>query len=161
MPEIITRAEAKARGLKRYFVGLICHAGHVSERYVINSGCCVCADDAKKRYALSHPDKVKETARISARKRRSQNPEKYRTAFRIYKENFIKEHGVEEFRKIGRKSYQKNREKRLAELRKYRAENKDYFRRKYSEARERDRKVADLVAVLKEEMPDLLKEFGL
>jgi hypothetical protein len=34
MPEIISRAEAKARGLTRYFTGKPCKYGHIAERYV-------------------------------------------------------------------------------------------------------------------------------
>jgi hypothetical protein len=42
MPEIITRAEAKALGLKRYFTGVPCKHGHVSYRYVSGPGCLGC-----------------------------------------------------------------------------------------------------------------------
>jgi hypothetical protein len=40
---IITRQEAKAQGLKRYYTGLACKYGHVSERLVSNKTCCQCA----------------------------------------------------------------------------------------------------------------------
>lgn len=43
MPEIITREEARAKGLKRYFTGEACKGrGHVSERLVANRGCIQC-----------------------------------------------------------------------------------------------------------------------
>jgi 5-methylcytosine-specific restriction endonuclease McrA len=42
MPEIISRAEAKARGLKRYFTGEPCKHGHVAERGVAHCGCFEC-----------------------------------------------------------------------------------------------------------------------
>ena len=45
--EIITRAEAKAQGLKRYFTGKPCKYGHVSERLVSDGKCCECR---KKRH---------------------------------------------------------------------------------------------------------------
>lgn len=48
MPEVITRAEAKARGLKRYFNGLNCPHGHTTERMVSSGGCVSC----KKQRAL-------------------------------------------------------------------------------------------------------------
>lgn len=44
---VVTRAEAKAAGLKRYFTGVACANGHVAERYV-NDGKCSGCDDAKK-----------------------------------------------------------------------------------------------------------------
>lgn len=40
---IVLRAEAKANGLKRYFTGLPCSAGHVAERLTSNGSCCVCS----------------------------------------------------------------------------------------------------------------------
>jgi 5-methylcytosine-specific restriction endonuclease McrA len=43
VPQIITRAEAKARGLKRYFTGKPCKHLHVVERLVSSGGCLVCA----------------------------------------------------------------------------------------------------------------------
>lgn len=38
----MTRTEARARGLKRYFTGRPCPAGHVAERYVSNYRCVEC-----------------------------------------------------------------------------------------------------------------------
>ena len=43
MREIISRKEAKAKGLKRFFTGKPCPSkGHISERLVSNRGCCEC-----------------------------------------------------------------------------------------------------------------------
>lgn len=39
---IISRAEAKARGLKRYFTGIPCLRGHVDERLTGCGHCVVC-----------------------------------------------------------------------------------------------------------------------
>ena len=36
---LISRADAKARGLKRYFTGIPCKHGHVSERNTSTTGC--------------------------------------------------------------------------------------------------------------------------
>ena len=41
--EIITKAEAKAQELKRYFTGNSCKKGHFSERIVSNGACYKCA----------------------------------------------------------------------------------------------------------------------
>jgi hypothetical protein len=43
MTNIITRKEAVARGLRRYFTGKRCTRGHIAERYVGNADCVVCA----------------------------------------------------------------------------------------------------------------------
>ena len=42
MTTIITRSEAKALGLTRYFTGLTCIRGHVSERWTSSSKCLAC-----------------------------------------------------------------------------------------------------------------------
>jgi hypothetical protein len=39
---IITQAEAKACGLKRFFIGLPCRNGHVAEHYSSHGGCVAC-----------------------------------------------------------------------------------------------------------------------
>jgi hypothetical protein len=43
MPEIISRKEARALGLKRYFTGKPCCHGHVDERYVAAGLCAECS----------------------------------------------------------------------------------------------------------------------
>lgn len=60
MSEVVTRAEAKARGLIRYFTGKPCKHGHVAERYVSTGFCMRC----------SHQDhKESDAARTSAQQR--------------------------------------------------------------------------------------------
>jgi hypothetical protein len=63
----ISRAEARARGLKRYFTGVSCMKGHVAPRYSANCKCVICAaDDAlsyqKKMYA-ERPDEFRQRVR--------------------------------------------------------------------------------------------------
>jgi hypothetical protein len=41
-PAVISIARARQLGLKRYFTGQPCSAGHVAERYVSMGGCCEC-----------------------------------------------------------------------------------------------------------------------
>jgi 5-methylcytosine-specific restriction endonuclease McrA len=48
--EIITRAEAIERGLKRYFTGEPCKYGHVAERLTSRSYCCVCNNLQSKKH---------------------------------------------------------------------------------------------------------------
>lgn len=48
MTEIITRADAKARGLKRYFTGRACKHGHVAERITSGGSCYECVKLAQK-----------------------------------------------------------------------------------------------------------------
>jgi 5-methylcytosine-specific restriction endonuclease McrA len=60
MNEIISRAEAKAAGLKRYFTGVACTHGHVAERFVSSRHCADCLNDHKVAYRASNPDRVRE-----------------------------------------------------------------------------------------------------
>ena len=72
--EIITRADARAKGLKRFFTGVSCRNGHVAERDVLLGKCVACALARGRKYDAAHSD-----TRGSARtmKWREQNPEKY------------------------------------------------------------------------------------
>jgi len=53
MKTIITRKEAKAKGLKRYFTGKPCKRGHISERLVCNKGCIECELERKRKARAS------------------------------------------------------------------------------------------------------------
>ena len=50
--QIISRAEAKAKGLKRYFTGKPCKHGHVAERQLFNATCVKCQRAANKKSRL-------------------------------------------------------------------------------------------------------------
>ena len=56
--EIVTRAEAIERGLKRYFTGRPCKHGHIAERFVKGCLCYGCTDaNAKRWIAQNKPRK--------------------------------------------------------------------------------------------------------
>lgn len=42
---LITKRDARAMGLKRYFLGTVCRNGHQSERFVSDGGCVDCRHD--------------------------------------------------------------------------------------------------------------------
>jgi hypothetical protein len=46
MLEIVTRQEARDRGLKRYFTGQKCKRGHVAERWTCDANCVECTKAA-------------------------------------------------------------------------------------------------------------------
>jgi hypothetical protein len=62
---IITLAEARSKGLTRYFSGKSCKQGHISERYVSTHNCleCLVANDAR-RYALHHTPEISKRKHI-------------------------------------------------------------------------------------------------
>jgi recombination endonuclease VII len=79
--EIISKEEAKARGLKRYYTGVPCANGHDSERYLNkgNEGKCVqCCNKRKRRLDNLHRQKSAYKEKQSARFKRwySENKEK-------------------------------------------------------------------------------------
>lgn len=68
---IISRAEAKAIGLKRFFTGIPCKYGHVSERSVTSSACLVC----NKGYYWKKPEEKLRVGRERLEKQRREDPE--------------------------------------------------------------------------------------
>lgn len=47
---IMTRSEARALGLPRFFNGIPCKRGHVAERATSNGACHICNHESKMRY---------------------------------------------------------------------------------------------------------------
>lgn len=70
--EVITRKEAKAQGLGKYFTGKPCKNGHVAERYTLTGYCCTCSSNKQRRKFESNPEAYRE----KRRKWRRENPEK-------------------------------------------------------------------------------------
>lgn len=74
LPKIVSREEAKAAGLKRYFTGETCKHGHIADRLVSNKGCMACAYERTSKYSTgsertraynvayraANPDKIRE-----------------------------------------------------------------------------------------------------
>jgi hypothetical protein len=59
-PEIISRSEARARGLTFYWTGKPCKRGHIAKRYASDSSCVTCAVDRADTWQRSHPEKCRE-----------------------------------------------------------------------------------------------------
>jgi len=47
--KIISRKEAREEGLKKFYTGITCIHGHLSERWVSTGGCCECIKAATKK----------------------------------------------------------------------------------------------------------------
>lgn len=98
---LVTRAEAKAAGLKRYFTGEPCPKGHRSERRVSNRACVSCVDPEEARarakaWYAANTEKGREgarawraanleKARAGAVARGRANPEKVRARYAKWK----------------------------------------------------------------------------
>lgn len=97
IPPIITRAQAKAAGLTRYFSGKVCPRGHIAERFVCSYNCVECHEDWKR-----------------------ENPDKYRAAIKGWEE------ANADYYRANRKAYREaNRERRQAVCAAWREANKD------------------------------------
>jgi 5-methylcytosine-specific restriction endonuclease McrA len=71
---VISRAEAKAAGLTRYFTGKPCPKGHVADRFTGGGGCVECARLYNRALRSANP----ELAREQRRAWYAANPEPYR-----------------------------------------------------------------------------------
>lgn len=113
---IVTRKEAIARGLNRYFTGNPCPKGHLSERMVCDWKCVQC--------------------RIEHRREKYEDPA-YRAKKReYYNDRYATNEDVREKRKIeARENYLNNRDARIKYHRDYYRKNKESFLEKARESR--------------------------
>lgn len=70
--KLISRKEAKDKGLTRYFTGKLCPHGHIEERMVSNGYCIKCSKRSKQQYVKSNAEKVRQSRRSYVQ----QNPDK-------------------------------------------------------------------------------------
>jgi hypothetical protein len=154
--------DAKRVGSRYYFSGIPCKNGHLSKRLTRNHTCCTCESlqSANRRGLLRErdPEKFRKIERTKYEKKRAAaDPEKWREKARQYYRR-----NAESRKEVRRKYYLENREKILAyhrEYRKRRGPKHIEYQRQYQKSY--TQKIRDLIAVLRSEMPDLLKEFGL
>lgn len=66
--KIVTRIEARAAGLKRYFTGEPCSKGHIDERQVSNTTCLTCGRTKNKSPATMTKDAARKKAWHEARR---------------------------------------------------------------------------------------------
>ena len=79
---IISRKDAKAQGLKRYFTGKPCKRGHVAERYVGSRACLECQNE----HRLKHYYANREAGLEYRREYRENNREKISEYHREWRE---------------------------------------------------------------------------
>ncbi|MDR3464153.1 MAG: HNH endonuclease signature motif containing protein [Beijerinckiaceae bacterium] len=76
--ELLSRADARARGLSRYWTGKPCKHGHIAERIVANGACVECVALISKRYKERDPEHFRELRRGVEQKYRDLHREKVR-----------------------------------------------------------------------------------
>lgn len=116
MFEVISRDEAKVRGLVRFFTGQPCRNGHVSERLVSNKLCCECRSIVWRDFCDRHPERV-------LRNRAEQNK-------RLTETGYFVSH------------YAKNKQKRKAQAKDWYEANKERALKACQEWTERNREKA-------------------
>ncbi len=114
--QIITRQEAIAQGLKRYFTGEPCKYGHIAERQCSNSTCFACAAARKKAYYEANPE--------GTAARRKAHYEANREEIAATKKAY-REANPEEERARKKAYYEANREKVAASQKAYREANRE------------------------------------
>lgn len=82
MSNVISRDQARALGLTRYFTGEACAKGHLSDRYVSSRICCECGKINYKLWYQRHP----ETAAEKRAQDKQKNPDRYRLHYRLNRE---------------------------------------------------------------------------
>lgn len=60
---VISRAEAKEQGLKRFFTGKQCQHGHVAERLICNGLCIECERIKSKAYYKKNSERIKASSK--------------------------------------------------------------------------------------------------
>lgn len=103
--EIISRKEAKAKGLVRYFTGVPCTNGHIAERYTKKSMCTVCKLERNRAVAAVNP--------VEAKAYRQKHYSENKARYRELNARYAKEHG-DALRKWRRQYYLRTREIRRA-----------------------------------------------
>lgn len=151
--QIITRKEAKEKGLSRYFTGEACKHGHISERTVCNGGCVEC----KNVWKTENPDWVVQWRQNNRLKIKEYNKNRCRKQYgREYHREYYKKRRAkltnEELdvvrakgREANRRYYQNNKEKMRNRAAEYRqregvAENKKEYMSVWREENKEHRK---------------------
>ena len=118
--KIITRAEAKAQGLKGYFTGRPCIYGHIDVRRTFDGRCRECdrLKAAKAHAALRDDELYKEKNKDRASRWYKQNKERACAANKLWARN-----NTEKKKKIQKAYYERHKDRILVEEKARRQEN--------------------------------------
>lgn len=131
--QTISRAEAKARGLKWYYTGEECKNGHLSERKTSDGGCVECKRERdawprrrlyKQRWLVANPEKNSQYSRSCRGKLPPERVDREREQKRKYMQRDRKAN-PDKYRERDHKKHMADKEKPLGER------QGKYLRRKY------------------------------
>lgn len=142
MKKVISKKEAKALGLKKYYTGVPCKNGHDCERY-IGGGCVECIKIHTKRVREETPEVHREYDRKRRERKgdeiNAKNRERYREdpdRHKAYQAKY-REENKEKLPEIRKRCYEKHGHKRRREASEWARENRDVVnqrkRRAYAE----------------------------
>ena len=127
--EIISREEARVKGLKRYFTGEPCKNDHTAERLVSDKTCTECARlkrirnaDGMKKYQIEWYKKNRERVLQQQKKYSKENRDKCNEKCRRWNKA-----NPERRKEIERRSENKRRDKRREERNRRRKEDLSYL----------------------------------
>jgi 5-methylcytosine-specific restriction endonuclease McrA len=113
---IVSREDARAAGLKRFFTGKLCSAGHLSEGDVRDGKCIACVRDRQRRWCAENAD-----ALSAYQKRwRTNNADHKRESDRQYRNR-----NDDHVRLVKKRWQQGNPEKSRASRKRYYAKNRE------------------------------------
>lgn len=155
---IISRLDAKAQGLKRFFTGEPCKNGHIAERGVSQGTCVECVLERGRRWQKLNPEKVRENDRkwkaanrdlmLARLRKRKTEPGPYRDAVLARRaawrdanreklnaeQQARRDANPEKVREQSMKSYYNNRDVRIAEVIQWRKEHPEKRKEWYERA---------------------------
>ena len=81
---VVTREEAKAQGLSRFFTGKPCKHGHLSQRTTCNGGCIQCNEETSRALYYAETPEQRAERRTKNNRWKDANREQVRAAGRAY-----------------------------------------------------------------------------
>jgi len=135
---IVSRNDAKLKGLQYYFTGQACKNNHICERRVDNSDCLECVAARRKKHWEENKEKYTDKARIW----QQNNPEKVKIRNEKWKNNnrvpYLEQQKLaakvrrlanpEKAKKADKKNRETNHEKVLQATKNWKAKNKEHVR---------------------------------
>jgi hypothetical protein len=115
--KIITREQAKLRGLKKYFTGTKCNNGHLSNRRTANGSCDECVQLSRKKNYDSEKNKIYQ----------KQYYQQNKESLNAQSKQYYIEHN-ERLKEYAKQNYQNNIEYYLDYNKQYYQQNKEYFK---------------------------------
>lgn len=130
MQEIVTRQDAIASGLSRYFTGSPCGNGHLAEKITSNWKCVECKRIDEARWKLLNPDRVRE----NHARHLSNNQDRVKASKKKYRDN-----NKEKRAEYGKKYVQANKERIAARLKAHSAKNRKRIAKRMLEYNRKNR----------------------